>query len=194
MIRPSRSALRSALNQISEYCPPPSFSLSLSLSEPPPAPSLQKHFRTKQRMGVAIWSCGGAAVFASALLPGRRSHGSRLAPTELPFASASSCPLPFLSGPAVPFSPAPMPSSRAQLRLLRLRVQASAGVVLQDAAATTFCFAGAYSLVLVFDTLAERNIIQKVASFYPIPQEHVDKTLCSSLRFSLECFYELKRW
>ncbi|XP_018683433.2 probable phytol kinase, chloroplastic isoform X1 [Musa acuminata AAA Group] len=112
-------------------------------------------------MGVAIWSCGGAAVFASALLPGRRSHGSRLAPTELPFASASSCPLPFLSGPAVPFSPAPMPSSRAQLRLLRLRVQTSAGVVLQDAAATTFCFAGAYSLVLVFDTLAERNIIQK---------------------------------
>ncbi|THU59172.1 hypothetical protein C4D60_Mb03t22190 [Musa balbisiana] len=112
-------------------------------------------------MGVAVWSCGGAAVFASALLSGRRSHGSRLAPSELHFATASSCPLPFLSGPAIPFSPAPMPSSRAQLRLLRLRVQASAGVVLQDAAATTFCFAGAYSLVLVFDTLAERNIIQK---------------------------------
>ncbi|URE28345.1 hypothetical protein MUK42_07991 [Musa troglodytarum] len=112
-------------------------------------------------MGAAVWSCGGAAVFASALLAGRRSHGSHLAPTQLHFASASSYPLPFLSGPATPFSPGPMPSSRAQLRLLRLRVQASAGVVLQDAAATTFCFAGAYSLVLVFDALAERNIIQK---------------------------------
>ncbi|KAJ8497262.1 hypothetical protein OPV22_007814 [Ensete ventricosum] len=114
-------------------------------------------------MGVAVWSCcGGGAVFAPALLAGRRFHGSPLAPTELHFASASSYPFPFPSGPAIPFSPAPMPSSRAQLRLLR--VEASAGVVLQDAAATTFCFAGAYSLVLVFDTLAQRNIIQKSLS------------------------------
>ncbi|RZS20124.1 hypothetical protein BHM03_00052599 [Ensete ventricosum] len=141
-------------------------------------------------MGVAVWSCcGGGAVFAPALLAGRRFHGSPLAPTELHFASASSYPFPFPSGPAIPFSPAPMPSSRAQLRLLR--VEASAGVVLQDAAATTFCFAGAYSLVLVFDTLAQRNIIQKVASFFcPIPQEDVDKTLLdvyAEISTSLNC-------
>ncbi|WOL13555.1 putative phytol kinase, chloroplastic isoform X4 [Canna indica] len=113
-------------------------------------------------MEAAGWSCSGAAVFSYPLLSERFRHGWPLAPSKLPFApSSSSYSFPLFRGFASVSSPPLLPSSPGQLPLLRLRSRVVSGAILQDAAATAFCFAGAYSLVLAFDALTERNILQK---------------------------------
>nr|XP_010906566.1 probable phytol kinase, chloroplastic isoform X2 [Elaeis guineensis] len=103
----------------------------------------------------AMWS-GDAVSSPRPLLRSRALRGTPLFPVDLRLAPFSSVPS-LLLRKASPISP--------PARLLRPRgVRTAQAALMQDSGATALVLAGAYSLVRAFDTLTERNLIERSLS------------------------------
>lgn len=76
---------------------------------------------------------------------------------------------------------APHPPPRPSLSASALRAPADG--LMQDAGATAVVLAGAYGLVLLFDTLTQRNLLRQVILLPPINFLHVLFTIIFSILF-----------